>query len=267
MKKSANLGQHIVITGASFGIGRALALEMAAPGRHLTLIARTEERLNELAALIEKKGAKAHVLALDLGILKNASSWVESAEAKAGPIDSLILNAGVQKLSLALDLTDEEREEQLALNVMSPLRSLRHIAPKMCERGFGNIVLLSSVSAFSPAIGMADYAAGKAYLSVFAETLRHELKGSGVSLLVVYPGPVRTALERNAREKLEDRFLVRHLPTGEAAILAKQVDRAVQEGKGILIYPKFYELTRWANQLSRWVSLKLSPPLREKGGG
>jgi short-subunit dehydrogenase len=262
MKELRPAEGHIAITGASAGIGLAIAQRFARPGNSLTLVARRRGLLEELASEASGRGAKAHVAEADMGDLEAATAWVEPAEEALGPIDVLILNAGIQKVGPALSFTDEDSELQMRVNVMAPLRLARKVAPGMLARGRGTIVIVSSVSAITHTPQMADYSATKAHVSAFFETLGAELRGSGVHVLTVYPGPVATAMEKAARNKLEDGLLTRSVPTGTPERLAELVEEAIDKREPRLVYPKVYAATRYARATSQWLTYRFAPRSR-----
>ncbi len=254
---------HIAITGASSGIGEALARAFALPGHKLSLVARRMELLEALAA---DASCPAVCYRVDLSQLETCCDWVDQAEEAHGPIDVLINNAGIQHVASALLLEDGPREAMMRVNLLAPQRLIRRVAPGMVERGSGTIVNVSSVAGIIPPPWMADYSASKAGLAAASETLRVELKGTGVNVLTVYPGPVRTPMETAARTRFVDSMLVDRVPTGSASTLAARVLKAVRKRKARLIYPGIYSLGRHFRILGQWVTDCLSPPLKPEGG-
>lgn len=251
---------HFAITGASSGIGEAFARKFGVAGNKVTLVARREELLNKLAGELE---AETSLYKVDLGVLDNVCSWVDAAEAALGPIDVLINNAGVQWVEPTLNITTERAELLMRLNVMAPLRLIRRVAPGMIERGSGHIVNVASLAAVTFAPGMADYSASKAALAAASETLNSELKPKGVHVLTVYPGPVRTAMERAARDKFTASKSVDALPTGTVEELADKVAKALQSRQVRLIYPGVYGITRHVRGFSQWVTNSFGPQLSD----
>jgi short-subunit dehydrogenase len=250
---------HIAITGASSGIGEALARKFGTEGNRVTLVARREELLNKLAGELE---AQTSVHKVDLSELDGVCGWVDEAEATLGPIDVLINNAGIQWVEPTLALSVERAELLMRLNLMAPLRLIRRVAPEMVERGHGHIVNISSMSAVTFAPGMADYSASKAGLAAASETLNDELKPKGVHVLTVYPGPVRTAMESAARDKFKEAKSVDALPTGTAGELADKIAKALDKRSTRLVYPGVYGLTRHIRDLSQWATNSFAPRLK-----
>ncbi len=254
---------HVAITGASAGIGEALARAWMGQDVRLSLVARRRAPMELLKAEAEARGGEARVYEADMGIPEQSTAWVKDAEEALGPIDVLVLNAGIQHVGPALSFSDEEAETQLRVNVIAPVRLSRRVAPAMVARGRGTIVIVSSVAGLTHTPMMADYSATKAYVSAYFETLRVELEGTGVHVLAVYPGPVSTAMEQAARSRLAGGMLERHLPTGTPEVLAKKVREAVSKGLPRLIYPGVYGVSRLARTTSQWFTWKFGPRPRD----
>jgi short-subunit dehydrogenase len=256
---------HVVVTGASSGIGEAVAREYLRRGASLTLVARRTEKLAELARGEERR---CHVVGADLSDPEKACGWVDAAESALGPIDILVNNAGVQIVARALDTAVDDGERMLRLNVMSPLRLTKRVLPGMIARGRGAIVDIASMAAIAPTPGMFYYNASKAALAAASESLRGELRGTGVHILTVYPGPVRTAMEAAGRAAYEETALMRLLtPMGEPEALARKIARAVASRRPRIVYPALYGVTRHLPNLTRFFLDRFTPPLRTLPAG
>lgn len=252
---------HIAITGASSGIGAALARELAKAGHDLTLVARREDRLRALAD--ELKPAKVHVAVHDLGDLARAVDWIDGAEAALGPIDVLINNAGVQIVAPTVSVDPEEGERVLTVDLLAPLRLTRAVLPAMLARKRGTIVDVASMAALAPTPGMTHYNAAKAGLAAASEALRGELRGTGVHVVTVYPGIIdSTDMAQAALEKYEPSRLTAAFPRGSEIVLAQKVRRAIERGEARVIYPRSGALSRWLPGPTRWLMDRLTPPLR-----
>lgn len=249
---------HIAITGASSGIGEALARHFDGANNRLTLVAR---RLHLLERLGEQLEAQTSLHKVDLADLATCAQWVDAAQAQMGPIDVLINNAGVQVVAPTMLVSDERAEMMTRVNLMAPMRLIRQVAPAMMSRGDGHIVNISSLAGVTFAPGMADYSASKAALAAASETLHQELKPAGVHVLTVYPGPVRTPLEQAAREKYARSATVDALPTGEPRRLAILIERHMHSRSRRLVYPQVYGITRHVRDVSQWFTDTFSPPL------
>lgn len=253
---------HIAITGASAGIGHAIARAFARTPNKLTLVARRRAPMEDLAREATASGVPASVIEADMADLEQAVAWVDEAESQHGPIDVLVLNAGIQKVGPALSFSVEETEAMFRINVQAPIRLARKVAPAMIARGAGNIVIIASMSGITYTPQMADYSASKAAVSAFFETFAVELKGTGVHVLTVYPGPVATDMEKRARENLEEGFLTRAIPTGTPEELASLVQTALLKETPRLVYPKVYGAARFARVTSQWLTYRFAPRAR-----
>ncbi len=243
---------HVLVTGASSGIGEAIARELARAGARLTLVARRKDLLSKLAAEL---GSEHRVIAADLADPARATSLA----AEVGEVDILINNAGVQIVGPTVGTAPEDGENLLRVNVFSPMRLVLAILPAMRARGAGTIVNIASLAALAPAPGMFYYNASKAALAAASEALRGELRGTGVNVVTVYPGPVRTAMERAAWTKFERTMAV---PTGTAEELGVLVRRAIERRRARIIYPRIYATARWFPGTARYLTDRLTPRLK-----
>ena len=250
---------HVVITGASSGIGEALAREYLRRGASLTLVARRKGKLDELAAGHE---GKCHVVEADLSDHHHAADWVDAAVAAQGDVDVLVNNAGVQIVGRTLDTPFEDAEKMLRLNVLSPFKLTMHVLPGMIARGRGTIVDVASMAALAPTPGMYFYNASKAALGAASESLRGEIRTSGVHVMTVYPGPVRTAMESKGRGAYKETFASRWSPVGEPAVLARLIADGVASRRARIIYPAMYRMSRHFPNLTRWTLDHLTPPIQ-----
>jgi short-subunit dehydrogenase len=248
---------HVLITGASAGIGAALAREFARAGAQLTLAARRRDLLDALAAEL---GVKSHVAAVDLGDPDAAVAMLVAAEAALGPVDVLINNAGVQIIEAAAETEPARGRALLDLDLVTPLLLTRAVLPAMVARGAGTIVDVASAAGLAPTPGMWWYNAAKGGLAAASESLRGELRRTGVHVVTVYPGPVDTAMGRAGYLAYPPSPTVKLLPEGDAATLARLVRRAVERRRARVIYPWFYTLTRWFPTVSRWFLDIATPP-------
>jgi short-subunit dehydrogenase len=185
-----------LVTGASSGIGRVFARRLACDGSDLILVGRREERLTELSRQIEKDGASAEVIVADLGTPHGLAA-VEG-RAAAGDLTMLINNAGFQTYVPFVELDPERAEAQISVHVTAIVRLSRAALPGMIARRSGAIVNVSSMLAFSAGMDQpflpkrATYAATKAFVNAFTETLASELVGTGVKVQALCPAVVRT---------------------------------------------------------------------------
>ena len=195
-----------VVTGASQGIGEALATELAARGHSLILTARRAEVLTELAArLTERYGVIVEVRPVDL---TDAAERDKLAEELAGRnISILCNNAGTATFGPVADLDPAVEKAQVQLNVIAVHDLTLAVLPGMIERGAGGILISGSAAGNSPIPNNSTYAASKAFANTFSESLRGEVKKAGVHVTVLAPGPVRTELPDPSEQSLVERLI------------------------------------------------------------
>lgn len=250
---------HVLVTGASSGIGAAFAAEYLRRGARVTVVARRRDRLEAIAA-----GApgRSHVIVADLAEHERAAAIVAEAEAALGPIDILINNAGVQILGPMHTTPWDKAEHLLKVDVFAPLRMTMATLPGMIERKRGTIVDVASMAALAPTPGMLFYNAAKGALAGASEGLRAEVAPHGIHVVTVYPGPVRSDMESAAREAFEGGVMTSRVPTGSADVLARLVAKAVDRRRPRVIYPKVYGLSRLFPTITRWAVDTFTPPLK-----
>lgn len=253
--------KHAFITGASSGIGDALAREYARQGWDLTLVARRVERLEALAKELD---TKVLVLPADLSDWKKCANLIKRAEAELGPVDALINNAGAQYVERASGVSPERLDMLWGLNVMTPMHLMHAVLGPMEARGTGYIVNVASMAAITPTPGMCHYNGTKAGLAATSESLRVEVGPKGVHVLTVHPGPVESEMETAARQKLKASMVARHVPTGTPEVLAKRVYQAMSRRKDRVVYPAVYGLARYTRITSQWFTNTFAPSLREE---
>jgi short-subunit dehydrogenase len=187
-----------VITGASAGIGTALAHEFAARGHELALVARREKPLQALAGAIAAKGGKRPlVLRMDIARVDAARDLGEALDRGGAEPEIIVNNAGFGLLGRAAELSRPEQLAMVDLNVRA-LTDLSLAFVDTLERRKGGILNVASVAAFLPGPGMAVYYATKAYVLSFSEALHYELAPRGVRVTVLCPGPVPTEFQARA---------------------------------------------------------------------
>ncbi len=184
----------VMITGASSGIGRGMALEIARGGAILGLVARRLEVIDEVVREIEAGGGKAKALPADVRKLDSISAAADSLRESFGPIDVLIANAGIGPTRDAADFSADEVAEVININVIGASNSVAAVVPEMIARGSGQLVAISSLAAYRGLPRSAAYCASKAAVSAFFESLRLDLEPRGIDVTIIHPGFIKTPL-------------------------------------------------------------------------
>jgi short-subunit dehydrogenase len=185
-----------LITGASSGIGEALARRLARDGRHLALVARRADRLERLAGeLKQAHGVDVHAIPRDLLSPGAVRSLVDDLEQRRLAVDWLVNNAAFGTAGAFHRLPVERELEEVRLNVEVLVELTGRLLPGMVARGRGAIVNVSSLAGFAPGPMMATYSASKAFVTSFSEAIAAELRGTGIHVLCVCPGFTRTEFQ------------------------------------------------------------------------
>jgi NAD(P)-dependent dehydrogenase (short-subunit alcohol dehydrogenase family) len=205
-------GKSAIVTGASRGLGAALAKELAGRGARVVLVARGVERLEEVAAEIRSKGGTAHVLPADISDKAAIYPLAGAAAALAGPIDLLVHNAsmlGPTPLRLLLDTDCEDLSQVLETNLVGPFRLTKIVAGSMALRGEGTIVHITSDASVAAYPRWGAYSVSKAAFDHLARVLAAELGDLGVRVFSVDPGEMDTAMHAEAMPDADRASLAR----------------------------------------------------------
>ncbi|MAT81651.1 MAG: 3-oxoacyl-[acyl-carrier-protein] reductase [Phycisphaerae bacterium] len=181
-----------LVTGASRGIGRAIAKRLASDGHHVVLVARDQSRLDEVLSEIEADGGVGESRACDLGDPASLEAMMESVLSDRGRLDVLVNNAGINRDGLILRMSDEDFDEVLAVNLRATFITCRAVARSMMRGRWGRIINISSVTGLVGNPGQANYAAAKAGMVGMTKTLAKELGSKGITANVVAPGFIET---------------------------------------------------------------------------
>lgn len=176
-----------LVTGASSGLGDQFARQLSARGHELILVARRTDRLDQLAADLP---TKAHVIGLDLG--SDAGDLRSRVDALGLEVDHLVNNAGFGTNGPFLDQDGEREAQEIRVNCEAVVTLTHAFLPDMVERGRGGVITVASTAGMQPIPYQAVYSATKAFALTFSDALHTELRGSGVRVLAVNPGPVPT---------------------------------------------------------------------------
>src|SRR5436305_9700158 len=232
-------GKRVLITGASRGIGQALAERFTAAGSRVALVARSEGPLKELA---DRLGGTAHPA--DLADSEQVAALVERIESDGGPIDVLVNNAGVDLTGPFLSNGMDDIEFLFRVNLLTPIELCHQAIPRMLERGSGHIVNVSSYAGTAVFPGLVAYSSSKAGLSQFTSGLRADMKGKPIGTTLVELGPIPTEMLNHVGDYAPtndsfDRFYKLHLlvDVPKEKVAADVVD-AVQRGRRHVRHPK-----------------------------
>lgn len=194
--------KSVLITGASSGIGRGLALELSRRGARLGLMARREDALSELVSAIENRGGRALALAADVRDAATTTTHVERLIKTFGAVDILIANAGVGATTDAVKLAADDVARVMEVNVIGVANSVAAVVPDMVKRGSGHLVAISSLAAYRGLPKSAAYCASKAAVSAFFESLRLDLESRGIKVTIIHPGFIKTPLTEGRQAKM-----------------------------------------------------------------
>lgn len=223
----------VLITGASGGLGKEFARLFAADGYDLVLVARNQERLQSLAKELESKyNITAHVLCYDLSVANAAAMLVQELQKRNIHVHTLVNNAGFGGFGLFHETNYEQEQQLLQVNITALTDLTKLLLPQMVQRKLGAILNIASTAAFQPGPLMAVYYASKAYVMNFSLALSVELKGTGVTVTCLCPGPTKTGFEKNAHMGTSRLFQKRVM---DGVTVAEIGYRALKAGRPLVI--------------------------------
>jgi short-subunit dehydrogenase len=240
MRLTSYEGKTAVVTGASSGMGRLLALRFACAGAKVGLVARREDELRALAAEIEKSGGQALVLPCDVADQAQVFATAERALAQLGSVDILVNNAGYGHHRRFLEWDVDDMERMLRVNFLGTLYWTKALLPQMVERRQGWIVFMASVAGKLGVPEESAYAASKFAQVGLAEALSYEVEDLGVHVLTVCPGAINTPF-------FDAEALARMPPVAKRMMIEPQrvvdaVINALARGKREITVPRFIGL-------------------------
>ena len=224
-----------LITGASSGIGEAFALALASQGFDLILVARSEDKLTALAKqLTELHSRRVEVVTADLTHPGSAAKVHAAAQALGMPVDLLVNNAGFGSVGSFEKLDAERERQEVLLNCAAVVDMTHAFLPAMLAQKRGGIINVASMAAFQPLPYMSVYAATKAFVLSFSRGIRGEVRGRGVNMLCVCPGPVDTPFfEATGNTRLRSTVPKATLMTAEAVVRASL--KAFRAGRSVVV--------------------------------
>ncbi len=220
--------EYVLITGASSGIGKTFAEEYAASGSNLVLVARSHDKLGTLAARLQNNhGVDIQIFSQDLSLPDSAEKIFAFCNSHRFPVRTLINNAGFGCDSAFDSMPLEKIERMIVLHTLTLVKLTRLFISSMKERKNGQIVNVSSILAFAGVPYNAVYAATKSFVLSFSESIREELKGSGISVLALCPGLTETDIYHNTGIDPHSTFL----PVGSSKQVVQDAIRALESKK------------------------------------
>jgi short-subunit dehydrogenase len=253
-------GRRVLLTGASSGIGAALARCLADGGDEVWLAARRADRLASVVDAITKAGGKAHAVALDIGDLDALEARIGALDDEAGGFDLVIANAGIGGVGAAASGTQfDEARKVFDINFTGTIGTLLAAMHKMLPRGRGHLVAVSSLAGELALPVALDYGTSKAGLSYFVRAMRHDLKPKGVDVTLILPGFVRS--EITDKNDFPMPFII---PAEKAAaIIARGIARRKKEVRFPLAYRLAFIIAGLLPlSLVGYIAVKTAPPDR-----
>ena len=241
--------KHVLVTGASRGIGEAMARRFAAAGARVSLAARSADSLAALA-----KELNGTAFAVDLLDTAAVDELIPRVEAQSGPIDVLVNNAGLETTQWLHKDDPKVLRDVLRLNLEAPVILTRAVLPGMLARGVGTLVFTSSLAGSAAFPGLAAYSATKGGLNNLAAALRLELRDTPLHVTLVAPGPVDTRMwdaleDQHDFEPMLKRLNTMHLiPKKSPALIARRTVKAVQRERRHVRVPRRLSVTFWLGE-------------------
>lgn len=260
MQDSNYSGRVVLVTGASSGIGEQLALDFAARGARLALVARRAERLASVAETCRQRGAEVELIVGDLADRGCVESLVTRVLDRFGQLDVLINNAGIPMHKQFYDVTPEDLDQTLEINFLAPAHLTLAALRPMLRRGEGAIVNISSVAGSVPPPRETVYAASKYALTGFSEGLAIDLAGSNIHTVVIHVGAIDTEIWERAAADAPIRFRGRKLPP---SAISEAVLRCLEKRRHEATVPRSLRLVFLFKQLLpglyRWGAGRFDP--------
>lgn len=261
MKHPSFAGKIALITGASSGIGAAVAQRLASEGLHVILAARRTELLAEMQANIQAEGGQASYYQADLADEHQRAQLHTQVIREHGQLDVLVNNAGLGWYGYGAQMPWKVAAEMIQVNITAAVHLSLLALQKMRERNQGHIINIGSVVGSLPSQGVALYGATKSFLDHFTTALYRELTGSQVHISVVRSGPVRTEFCQTAAARPSGR----HLPTERVGLsadtIADRLWRLLHHPRRVIYVPSHLILTPWLESYFGWLIDRLGPLL------
>lgn len=198
-------GKNAIVTGASRGIGRAIAIKFAELGANVVLNYRSDiNSVQEVVKEIESKGVKALAIQGDVSSFEDSKKIIDEAMEKLGSVDILVNNAGITKDSLIMRMKEEEFDKVIEVNLKGVFNCIKHAIPVMVKQRSGKIINISSVVGLSGNAGQANYAAAKAGIIGLTKSVAKEVASRGITANAIAPGFIQTDMTETLGEKVKE---------------------------------------------------------------
>ena len=249
-----------LITGASSGIGEALAACFAKAGYNLVLVARSADKLKQLAKELSKQyGVKAWSAPADLSQDDAAAKLAAAMKRAKRPIDVLVNNAGILEHGSFVEMPAQRHQQMIDLNIKGLTAMLAHFIPAMVARGDGKVLNVASIASFQPIPSLATYAATKAYVLSLTESMSEELKGTGVTITALCPGVTATHMLTSAAQGSAELNRLPGFLIGNAQDVAQQGFEACMRGEVIRVPGVVNQATILASRATpKWLLRRVS---------
>jgi short-subunit dehydrogenase len=242
-------GRRAIVTGASSGIGRAVALELAHNGVDVVVVARREDRLRELVAQIAPFGRKVEMVVGDITDPQTRQQALDAAQSKLGGLDILVNNAGVGAMGLFEDADPQRVRRVMEVNFFALVEMTRGALPLLKQGVSPMVVNVSSILGHRGVPHSSEYSASKFAVQGFSEAIRAEFTRLGIDVLVISPGTTETEFFDRVIERTAEPNWPKHKPIS-AAEVARQVVVAIRAGRHEVIPYRWGRVLCWLNRLS-----------------
>ena len=248
-------GKVVLITGASSGFGMDAAWLFAYEGCKVVLAARRIDRLQELAARIQKEGGEAFAVPVDVANREEIEIMVETVIDLYGHIDILFNNAGFGRLAWHENMAAErDIDTQIAVNLLGVIHVTHAVLPTMLKRRSGHIINMSSVAGWIAPPTYTIYSASKYGVRGFTDALRRELEPFGINVSGVYPGPAQTEFgQHTGNHPMKKSTLRRYFRSMTSEEVAERVVELAKHPRRAVIMPWYYHIAIWADWYTPWL--------------
>lgn len=238
----------ILITGASSGIGQALAEKLAFDGHEVILVARSVDKLESIVSGIRDRGGRAQYIVADLADIHSLDNLVEIFKQKYQKIDILINNAGVGWYGHFSQMPWNIAQEMILLNIFALVKLTHAFLPEMLARNEGQIINISSIVGDLPVQGVALYASSKSFVNSFTKAIGREAKGTKVKVTLIKPGPVLTNFYNHSRDSNGY-----HIPGEKFGISVEQainpIIKSIGSTRKVVYVPGYFAFIPWVDRL------------------